>query len=77
MLEVRFDFKAIMKGEKYKMKVNVIAKKVVVEKDKKEKVFTNYYLQNENGVLIAIKPSFVTDYGKLRLVADLIENEKK
>ena len=77
MLEVRFDFKAIMKGEKNKMKVNVIARKVTVEKDKKAKVYINYYLQLDNGSLIAFKPSFNEDYGKLRLIADLQENEKK
>lgn len=55
------------------MNVEIIAKKVKT----KEKEYTNYYIKCDNGVHIAIKPSFVTDYGKLRVVAKLVADDEK
>ena len=54
------------------MNVKVVAKRVEVE----GKTFNNYYLVSENGVYIAIKPSFSNDYGKLRVLAEF-ESESK
>lgn len=44
-------------------------KKVIKDKSGVEKTFINYYLVYENGIEVAIKPSFDTDYGKLSVKA--------
>lgn len=37
---------------------------------KGEKTFTNFYIEVENGKMIAVKPSFTSDYRLLSLVAE-------
>ena len=59
------------------MCVRIVVKQVEGKgNDGKKKVFNNYYLVTENGQYIAFKPSFVNDYGKLRIIAEKV-NEKE
>lgn len=53
--------------------IKLIAKQVTT---KEGKTFNNYYIVSDNGVYIAVKPSFATDYGKLRVLAEF-DNESK
>lgn len=49
--------------------------KVLQKIVKKEgKTFTNFYLELDNGIRVAFKPSFFTDYGKLRGIAEKLED---
>lgn len=56
------------------MDVKLISK--VVNSKKDSKTYVNYYLVTDNGVYIAIKPSFNNDYGKLRMVATREETKQ-
>lgn len=53
--------------------MRVLQKQVV----KDNKTYTNFYLELDNGVKVAFKPSFPNDYGKLRGIAVKVENDEK
>lgn len=53
--------------------MRVLQKQVVKDK----KTYTNFYLELDNGVKVAFKPSFVNDYGKLRGIAERFNDEEK
>lgn len=53
------------------MNCKVVYTQKVVDK----KTFKNYHLLTENGKLIAIKPSFTTDYSKLSVLAEKYEEK--
>lgn len=61
-----------MKGE-----LNMNCKVIRIKKVIKDKTFHNYYLVFENRKRIPIKPSFNADYGKLSVVAELVEENVK
>mgnify|MGYP003301101515 CR=1 FL=1 len=57
------------------MNVRVIKKtgKEYTDKNGKVRNFTNFYLEFDVGQLIAIRPCFTTDIGKLELVAEKVD----
>lgn len=52
------------------MKIIYTTKKVVNETTKQELLFNNYYIVLNNGKRIAIRPTFKSDYAKLRLISE-------
>lgn len=65
------------KGVKLKIMRVVSLRKTIVNEKKEKKSFTNYYLELDNGELIAFKPCFPkTDYSKLRAVAVRLDKLK-
>ena len=57
------------------MNCKVILIEKVGKKDGKDTKYSNYYVELENGKLIAFRPSFPNDYAVLRAVAEKKESK--
>lgn len=56
------------------LELNLVSKKVTVEKDGETKTYTNFFLETVDGQYVAIKPAFKQDYKVLVVLASATKN---